>query len=110
LNVFALSEPVSRGPGLRDLATATENAISANDYLLHLNSLYSTLSAYCFCQELKDSYRINTILKLKNWKKKLGIKDSVNFDLFFLGHPHRNENSNEKCEWHNTCIDVALSR
>ncbi|KAF2176114.1 hypothetical protein K469DRAFT_646247 [Zopfia rhizophila CBS 207.26] len=109
LNAYAPSEPVQRGPDLRTLATATERAISADDYLLYLNSLYSTLGAYCFRREVEDGCRVNTILRLKNWKRETGIEESVYFDLLFLGHPHHNESSDENCEWHEACICVALS-
>lgn len=110
LNAFAESEPIQRGPGLRELAIATEKIISADGYLLHLNNLHLILSEYCFCRGLNDRLRINTILRLKNWKKATDIEDGVYFDLLFLGHPHDNENSGEGCEWQDTCICVALSR
>lgn len=108
LSNFVGSPPSQRGPDRRTLASISRTPIDP-DYLPNLNGLYSTLRDYSICQNSENACRINTILRLKNWKT-VTENNNLQFELLFLGHPHQNGNLESGCQWRETSISTAISK
>jgi hypothetical protein len=76
-----------------------------DDYQASIRALYAILTSHCLCLSQNGQKGITANLRLNGCCTPGELADSVNFQLFFLDHPHHHS-ADGFCQWQDTQICV----
>lgn len=86
-----------------------EETKQRDDYQACIRALYTTLTSHCICPRQDGRKDITANLRLNGCCTPGELVDSVNFQLFFLDHPHHH-GADGSCQWQDTQICVLRKR